>query len=162
MHRLSRILAVTLGLTAAGAAIGFVAGATSLFLALAVTNDISLRFLREMLEIGGAYGAMMGAVAAPLASWLFMRHVPFGRSIAWTTVGTVVGGAVGWTVLASGDQVSGGIYGAVTGFLLAVALVRRRTVEVHESVVSPALLPPDRPSYISRAAQGNADRVPAR
>ena len=44
----------------------------------------------------GAFGAIAGAVLAPVAAWSLMRHVPLWRAIAETAAGTVLGVGIGY------------------------------------------------------------------
>jgi hypothetical protein len=140
MARVGRIIAVTLGLSVAGAIFGALAGVTALVLLVALNGSaefLSLRTL-QMLVIPAIIGASLGALGAPAIAWLLLRYVPLGKAIAWSTVGTVAGGVVGWTLAvalpdaspgidtAVGGQVKGAVLGAVGGFLAAAIVLRLR------------------------------------
>jgi hypothetical protein len=70
--------------------------------------------------------------------WLLLRHVPLGKAVGWSTVGTIVGGVLGWTLAVilhdatpwlrtgMGDEVKAALFGALVGFLVAVLVLRRR------------------------------------
>ena len=89
-----RVVAVTAGLSIAGAAFGGIAGATALGIVLVASGGATLKdFL--VLAIPGVIGAALGAVLTPLAGWLLLRRVPLGRAFAWLTAGTVAGGILG-------------------------------------------------------------------
>lgn len=67
---------------------------------------------------GGTFGAIVGAVGAPLSGWLFFRHVTLGRAMTITAIGTLAGAALGQGI--GGWPLSGGCL----GFLLAGFLLR--------------------------------------
>jgi hypothetical protein len=67
---------------------------------------------------GGTFGALVGAVGAPLMGWLFFRHVPLGRAMLVTGAGTVAGAGIG--LAAAGRPLIGGCL----GFLAAAVLLR--------------------------------------
>ena len=92
MAALQRIAAVTLALNAIGAVVGAGLGALALWgLSIAIGNPRSIEL------IGGAtwFGAILGAVLAPVAAWTLMRHVPIWRAIVEPIVGTAIGVAAG-------------------------------------------------------------------
>ena len=140
MPRVGRILAVTLGLSVAGAAFGALAGAVALALSLALTasTDILRPDIWQVFAIPATIGAIFGAVGAPAAGWLFLRRVPLGKVFMWTAIGTAAGGVAGWLVGVAlraaangppplfGDEVISAILGAVAGFLIAVVVLRVR------------------------------------
>ena len=49
----------------------------------------------RVIAVGAASGAALGAVLAPLTSWVFLRRVPLGAALLQTAVGTTVGAAIG-------------------------------------------------------------------
>jgi hypothetical protein len=134
--RLGRIIAVTVGLSVAGAIFGALAAVMGLVV-LTVLSGGGAPML-DMAVIPAILGASLGAVGAPAIAWLLLRYVPLGKAIAWSTVGTAAGGVVGWllaTVLdraspgidtAVGSQVRGAILGAIAGFLAAALILRLR------------------------------------
>ena|SRR5688572_23142021 len=140
MGRATRILAVTLGLTAAGAVFGGVAGAAAFAIAVAVTDRIANAAGFGMLAFPAFFGAIIGAVAAPSAGWLLLRTVPLGRAVGWTTLGAVTGGIGGWLLAIAlrtpgggrlpvipGNAIETGLAGAVVGFIVAAVLARVRS-----------------------------------
>ena len=78
------------------------------------------------LMFGGTFGAIVGAVGAPLLGWAFFRHVPLGRAIAVTSIGTIGGALIG--LLTTGAPVIGGVLGFVLfGVALRLHPARRLT-----------------------------------
>jgi len=72
MRHVGRIVAVTIGLVGAGLLFGAMAGGASFALVgILAGQEISI----EALEIGAVFGAPLGAITAPLLSWLLLRHV---------------------------------------------------------------------------------------
>lgn len=120
----ARVTGVTLGLSAAGAALGGVAGATALGVALLVSDGLGVLKDLGILLIPGVIGAMLGAVCAPLAGWLLLRRVPLGRAFGGLTLGTIVGGLIGWFVPFSFNVFVQPIVTAAAGFLAAAVLLR--------------------------------------
>ena len=90
-----RALVVTLGLAGAGALVGAVCGVVALAIVLGLAGERRL-LDPDLLTIGGAFGAVTGAIFAPVMSWLLLRHVPLGRAILHTAIGAIVGGAIGF------------------------------------------------------------------
>jgi len=132
----ARALAVTAGLSAAGAAFGAAAGATALGIVLALSDG--WHALRELsvLAVPGVLGGAIGAVCAPLAGWLLLRRIPLGKAFFGLTCGTILGGVVGWYLV---PQVNGHtdalsifnlivrpVLGATIGFLSAALFMRFR------------------------------------
>lgn len=93
-----RVLAVTAGLVLTGGLVGGLCGAATLALVLAVMGEGKAAVDPGLLSIAAAFGAVVGAVFAPLMSWLFLRHVPLGRAIVQTALGTIIGGAIGFVL----------------------------------------------------------------
>ena len=153
MRRATRILVVTVGLSAAGAVFGAIAGALALGLVVALTDRIANAADFGMLAFSAFFGAIIGAVAAPAAGWLLLRSVPLGRAVGWTTIGAVTGGIGGWMLAIAlrtelggpvpvlGNAIESGIAGAVVGFVVAALLARRRSSRTAqtERVESPAI-----------------------
>jgi hypothetical protein len=138
MAHVGRIIAITLGLSAAGVVFGGIAGALALALSLAIGGSFDLFSHPAAFAVPAALGAVIGAIGAPAMAWLLLRHVPLGKAVAWSTLGTVAGAVVGWTVAVAlhdatpwlhtsmGDEVKGAILGALVGFLVAAFVLRRR------------------------------------
>ena len=125
MTRRSRIVAVTLGLVAVGAAVGALAGAAVAALVVAVLEGPRAALYPELLRFGVTFGAPLGAVLLPLAGWLLMRHVPLGRALLGTAAGTVAGGLLGWFLPVGPNQIARTLVAGVIGFVLAVLALRR-------------------------------------
>jgi hypothetical protein len=49
----------------------------------------------SFLAIPAGFGAVAGAILAPIASWSLMRHVPIWRAIVETLLGTSLGASIG-------------------------------------------------------------------
>src|SRR5262245_34898106 len=138
MARTARILLVTTGLAIAGAAFGATAAIMALTIGLALTEGLreALRGLSRVLGFAAFAGAVLGAAVAPAGAWILMRRVSLGRAIVGTFVGTAVGGVTGLLIGTSlrrlalrtpfaFDDVDAAITGAVLGFFVAAALLRR-------------------------------------
>jgi hypothetical protein len=125
-YRPARILAVTLGLSVAGAVFGAVAGAVALVISLVLTRQFDLLADPVLYGVAGTLGAILGAVCAPLAGWLLLRYVPLGRAFAGLTIGAVVGGVIGWFLPRS---IANGVALLITAALgaLCAAVVLRVT-----------------------------------
>jgi hypothetical protein len=68
------------------------------------------------LVIGGGFGALVGAVSAPLLGVTLLRRVPYGLAMLGTAAGTIVGAALGYP---SDNVVKGGL----AGYALAAAVL---------------------------------------
>jgi hypothetical protein len=117
-----RVVAVTAGLSVAGGAFGAAAGATALGIVLAASGD--LRSLSDLFILGipASIGAGLGAVCAPIAGWLLLRHIPLGRAFVGLTLGTVLGGVAGWYL--GDDPFIRPVILAAIGFLCSAVLMR--------------------------------------
>lgn len=128
MH-IGRAFSITLAIALIGAVIGGVIGAAL----LAGWTSLSWVFYdggsRASVIAGGAgAGAALGAVLAPLTSWVFLRRVPLGKAILQTTVGTTAGAVIGLGLDSAGlmlrTGVPAGLIGAIAGFLAAAIRLR--------------------------------------
>ncbi|HEU0015706.1 MAG TPA: hypothetical protein VFQ45_18660 [Longimicrobium sp.] len=115
-----RILLVTLGLSVAGAIVGTAVGWAVLVSwglfdgVIAVTDPF-------VVEFAFIVAGRMGAVLGPVAAWLLMRHVPIGRAIGGTALGTFAGGIAGIALVI--DPVLSGM----AGFAAAAVWLRAAT-----------------------------------
>lgn len=123
MTSVPRVAAVTLGLVAAGAVFGALAGAVALAASVFVTENDSSGF---GLLVGAYFGAPLGAITAPILSFLLLRRVPLGRLFVGTAAGTVLGGVAGWITTTSGDDALNGLLGAFIGCVVAAIALRYR------------------------------------
>ena len=124
MVRVGRIIAVTLGLVSAGFLFGAIAGGTAFTIVSLPGGGIS----GEIFFIGAVFGAPLGAVCAPLLSWLLLRRVPIGRMFLVCSAGTVVGGMIGAiTTARGGDFVLRPIAGAFLGCVAAATILWYRS-----------------------------------
>jgi hypothetical protein len=121
-ERFSRIALITLGLSASGVIVGGVLGALLVGLVSLVSVD-SLGGISDLL-FGAEFGAVVGAVLAPVAAWTLMRHVPIWRAIAETAIGTVVGAGVGMLLEPQFHNWMSPIPLGVLGFVLAAVRLR--------------------------------------
>lgn len=119
-----RIVLVTIGLVGAGIVFGALAGGTAFaFVGMLADGRIST----ELFAFGAWVGAPLGAVTAPLLSWLLLRHVPLGRMFLVCSAGTAVGGVVGWfATTAGGNIMVNPLVGAFVGCVIAAIALRHR------------------------------------
>lgn len=116
-----RILVVTAGLVATGAALGAVLGALSLWVATALVGVGPGGAAAELIVDGAKAGSLTGPILAPLTAWSVMRRVPLWRAIGEPAIGTVLGsfaGSVAASLLNAGLAWS--ILSALLGFIVAV------------------------------------------
>jgi hypothetical protein len=125
MTRVARIVSVSLGLIGAGFIFGALAGGAAFSTVLLMEGDgISL----GAFGIGAIYGAPLGAVTAPLLSWLLLRRVPLGLMFSVCSMGTMIGGVAGWvTTPQLRNPIERALVGALIGCVVAAIVVRART-----------------------------------
>lgn len=128
---LRRPIGGTLALGALGALVGLAVG-TALLLRWTGSRPVTLPDLSIAMRHGGAVGAIMGAITAPVMAWGVMRPVPLGRAIGWSAVGTVLGALVPFV-----DPMLGGLLGFLGGSLAA----RLRTDQLARRAAAPGALP---------------------
>ena len=131
MNHTVRIVLVTAGLLAAGAAFGALAGVVAIVVGLVLTDGPGslLRdgFFPAVLGFVALAGALCGGVLFPAAAWLLMRRVPLGLAVAGTVAGTALGGVIGWVLSdMSHGPVWPALLGAVLGFAAACVRLRLR------------------------------------
>ena len=129
--RWGRVVGVTLGLVVAGIFFGAIAGGTAVTLVLLLAGE---RVDPEAFLVGAVFGAPLGALTAPVLSWVLLRRVPLGRMFLVCSCGTAVGGVVGWfTAGAFGDIGLRALGGALVGCIVAAITlsVRTRAPESH-------------------------------
>jgi hypothetical protein len=120
MTRIGRILVVTLGLVLTGATVGAVLGGAILLGWVAVANPHGAPLpIVQLLKVGAFFGAWVGAIIAPIASWTLLRRVPLGRAIAGAAIGTTLGAIIG-----SPLEMIGPLLGGVGGFVAAAVYLR--------------------------------------
>lgn len=132
MARAGRIALVTIGLIVAGFVFGALAGgAAFVTVGLLAGGWIST----DTIVIGAAFGAPLGAITAPLLSWLLLRHVPIGRMFVVCTIGAAIGGVIGWfATIAGGDIMVNPLVGAFIGSLVsAIVLWHRVRIRAHRT-----------------------------
>jgi hypothetical protein len=125
MNHKAKVFLVTVGLMAAGAVFGAIAGILALIIASALTESVSAVMDGEVLAIVGVVGAFFGGVLFPLAMWLVLRSVPLGLAVLGTVVGTALGGMAGWVLSEGhGNPISTAVWSAVAGFAIACVALR--------------------------------------
>jgi len=128
--RRARVAAVTLGLVGAGATFGALAGGISLASALLLTEGDTSGF---GFILGAILGTPLGAVIGPTLALSMLRRVPLGRLFFGCSLGTVLGGVVGWVFSNAGAQALMGLVGAFIGCMVAATMLRFRTHEKPEA-----------------------------
>lgn len=131
--RARRVIAVTVGLAAAGALTGAVCGVLAL-LPLIISHWLrstpDIQFTRGVLLVlmGARAGAIVGAVLGPTVAWGLLRRAPLWRVITWAAVGTVAGSLGGWAAAGTGLLVSGPAVGlgALAGMVAGGVALRLR------------------------------------
>ena len=93
---LGRILAVTFGLSVLGVVCGALLGGIATLLDLGRhIPDANVGGVPGAFSLGASFGAIAGAILAPVVGWLFLRRASLGRAIAETALGTLAGMLVG-------------------------------------------------------------------
>jgi hypothetical protein len=98
MVSIPRILAVTGGLVLVGIFAGALAAGAALAISAMLHGEWRLALDPKLWRFAAFVGGFFGAVAAPVTSWLFLRHVPLGRLILQTTLATAVVGGVAFAL----------------------------------------------------------------
>jgi hypothetical protein len=120
-----RLLLITAGLACAGAAFGGLAGGAGLAIALFFEPRWYQRSL-EYYVFAAAVGATLGALGAPVVTWVMLRRVPLGRLFAWLTLGTMAAAVLGWFAFSGIDVIWGPALAGFAGFMAtAIALSSR-------------------------------------
>lgn len=125
MGRARRILAVTAGLVAFGAAAGAIAGALVAVLAIAFSLGPREALDLDLIGFGATLGAPLGALLLPASGWLLMRRVPLGRAMLGTMLGTIAGGVIGWFAPVHIHQFYHTLLSGFLGFVMAVIALRQ-------------------------------------
>ncbi len=123
---MSRVGATAL-LAGIGGVVGLVLG-TSLLVAIQVIEDGAFSWdptVPFALLFGGTVGAAVGAIGAPMITWLLLRRVPLNRAIIFCALGTIAGEAIG--VATFGQLVLGGCVGFVASAILLRIVYRTPT-----------------------------------
>lgn len=110
-----------------GGAVGLVLG-TALLVALQVIDSGVFVWRTDLpfgLLFGGTVGAVVGAVGAPVITWLLLRHVPLNRAIVFCALGTIAGEAIGVVTLRR--LVVGGCVGFVVAAIATRIIYRKHT-----------------------------------
>jgi hypothetical protein len=98
MISIRRAIVVTAGLALIGMIAGGFAAACALTLFAILHGDWRAATDPRLWVFSAGVGAAIGGVLAPLASWLFLRHVPLGRLVLETTLATIFVGGTGFAL----------------------------------------------------------------
>ena len=136
-----RILLVTLYLSLTGAFAGALCGMLALiplfvnrFLRPGFDHEYATFF--DLAPYAAAVGAIIGVICGPLVSWLLLRDVPLWRVILWAAAGTVLGSFAGSAlVFAFWLAWPAIIVGAVSGLIIAGAVLRARTRRISKGTI---------------------------
>ena len=116
---------LTIGLSATGAVFGAGAGVIALAVASAFTPGLEFfGGFRGLAAIPLVIGAVLGAICAPLAGWIALRHVPLGPMFLGLSLGTVLGGVAGWFAPEFANPLVQPVVVAAGGFLAAAVALR--------------------------------------
>jgi hypothetical protein len=144
--RATRIAVVTAGLSAAGAVFGAVCAAASVAIIAVSAAGVAALGSGGTWGIMGAsagFGALVGTIGAPMLGWGLLRHVPLGRVLVVTALGTILGALIGeWSrpLNPYSRVLPGVIAGAFIGFLLSGVTLwlharrRKKTASVERAV----------------------------
>jgi hypothetical protein len=118
----SRVVLVTIGLAFVGALVGALsAGIAFTLVGIVWIQDlISL----ELFVMAARFGAPVGAIAAPLLSWILLRNVPIWKAVLHTAIGSILAAVIAFPLPFSF------FWAPMTGFVVAAArlhLIQRRT-----------------------------------
>jgi ABC-type antimicrobial peptide transport system permease subunit len=78
-----------------------------------------------VLGLPALVGGVLGGTVGPAVAWALLRDVPLGVAFVVTSVGTALGGIVGWYAGGTHDVLVA-MYGAVIGLVLSAILLRLR------------------------------------
>lgn len=141
----SRIVGVTALLAGLGAFLGAACGAATVGGLLVIRDGPSVLLdgvTWSLLIVPTGFGAVTGALIGPAIAWTLLRHVPLGRAMLWTALGTIVAAAIGELVLPFNPYTRGVpavIFGGIAGFVIAAIAVRIRTPrQENGEVIEPA------------------------
>lgn len=118
-----RVLIVTLILVAMGVICGGVLGAVLGFVVGTVRHALAVESAAPMVLTYGALGAALGGGLAPVTGWLLLRHVPLGRALGLTALGTMSGATIGVFFLRDVWW----LWAALIGYALAALYLRLTT-----------------------------------
>src|SRR6478672_1749055 len=114
MTRVARIGLVTAGLIGAGIVFGAVAGVIAITMVGLLAGE---GVWADALGVAAFSGAVLGAITAPVLSWLLLRRIPIGRMFVVCAAGTTIGAVLGW-FLAPGWDIVTPLAAAFLGCLL--------------------------------------------
>ena len=124
MPRAGRIALVTIGLIVAGVVFGAFAGGTAFVTVGLLAGE---RISTDAFAIGAIFGAPLGAITAPLLSWLLLRQVPIGTMFLVCTIGAAIGGILGWFAAIAGEDIMvSPLAGAFLGCLVSAFVLWHR------------------------------------
>lgn len=142
----SRIFSITALLVGLGALLGALCGTVIVVALLTMREGPSVILdgaTWSFLVLPAQFGAATGAITGPLFAWALLRHVPLGRAIRWTALGTIAGAVIGELTLPFNPyvrDVPALILGGLAGFVIAGTAVRLRTPRrQHAEIIEPAV-----------------------
>ena len=127
--RATRIAVVTAGLSATGAVVGAACAASSVAIIAASAGGLASlgsSGTPGLLGVSAGFGALVGALGAPMLGWGLLRRVPLGRVLLVTALGTIIGAVIGeWSrpLNPYARVLPGVIAGAFIGFSLSGVLL---------------------------------------
>lgn len=117
-----RVVLVTAGLVLTGIALGGAAAGIALAIAMLLHGEPRAMLDPFLWRLGGIVGGVLGAVVAPVMSWLLLRPVSLGKGMFQTTIGAIAGGVIG-TILLS-DYPLAPLWSAFAGYTAAAVRLR--------------------------------------
>jgi hypothetical protein len=118
-----RVLVVTLILVVMGALSGAILGAVLGFVVGTVRYALAVEGTAGFVGAYSALGAALGGGLAPVTGWLLLRHVPLGRAMGITLLGTMTGATIGVFLLHD----IWWLWAALIGYALAAIYLRLTT-----------------------------------
>lgn len=120
---------VTLGLAATGGVAGALAGGvTGVLVALPLSGSMGMSIGLDVFSFGAMIGGTLGTLLLPIAAWTLMRHVPFGKALAGTIAGALVGGFMGYFMIDDKYVLVRSVVVGILGFCVSAYVLRRRAL----------------------------------
>jgi hypothetical protein len=117
-----RVVVVTVGLTLTGVVLGGAAAGIALAILMLLHGKPHALFDPFFWIGGGIVGGVLGAVVAPVMSWLLLRPVSLGKALLQTMVGAIAGGVIGAIMLPADFMAP--LWGAFGGYTAAAVRLR--------------------------------------
>jgi hypothetical protein len=107
----TRVALVALGLVPVGMAAGGTAGVLGVAVWLGVVDGVQAMFDPAVWAVAAGIGGVLGGLLLPMVGLTALRHVPIGRLLGFTVLGSALGGLLG-ILLLGGNW----LFGALAGF----------------------------------------------